>query len=76
MNKQECQVKVEEIAENIKRKLIARAMRLYSSGGIDPEPFSNNYVLPRILIVASSKEIIDDYTFPSDLPDIMNLRKF
>ena len=57
MTKEKMFEKVKELNELLSVRLEAEIERLYDSGGIDPEKYEDNYLLPKILLhVALTKE--------------------
>lgn len=78
MNKEDCKEKVEEMCDNIKKALVEEAMRLYSCGGVDTSEYDNDYCLPRILIAASKKTVLNGFGphYPTYKKEVENLEKF
>lgn len=59
MNKKDFEKKVDELVAMISTELKEKCMKLYSSGGIDPEGFDNDFILPKIVLYAALPDIRD-----------------
>lgn len=57
--------KVEEIIPDITELIREKAKIMLTSGSIELEDYEDNYILPKLFIVAIGKEIIDQYRHPN-----------
>lgn len=72
--------KVGELIGSVKDQLRAECVRLFLSGAIDVESYQDNFVLPKIMISVSLRNIADDFS-PSRFSakyssDMENLKHF
>lgn len=47
------ELKCREVAEQLLPQLVAESLKLYDSGGVDPNDFVNDYMLPRMALRVS-----------------------
>lgn len=79
MNAFDCEEMVRGLARQMEQSIVAEAMRLYYSGGIDTEKYHGKaFALPKILVTAavhakkdSFAPMIGDYR-----EDLENLKRF
>lgn len=76
--RKECEALVSEMAESFSSLLKKEAMRLYDSGGVDPDQYGNTYRLPNILMSAALENLKSSYLSrdPKDRKTVANLRFF
>lgn len=58
--------KVEEIIPDINELIRKKANIMLASGAIDLASWENNYILPKLFIVAMGKEITLNYQLPNE----------
>ncbi len=71
--------KIDDMTPDLIEAIKKQAVRLYHSGGVDPEKYENNYRLPKILMAVILSEQGNQYTPPypgADTRTIKNLRRF
>ena len=57
--KEQCLAKVLEMATGTAARIMEKAEQLFKSGGVDPERYEDNYILPKILLVAALEHEAD-----------------
>ena len=61
MTKDEFEVKLEDMLTKSISSLRKDGMKLFESGGIDPEEFENDYLLPKIILSVILKNLSFQY---------------
>lgn len=59
--KKQCLEKVHEMAEKVPAKILEKADQLIKSGAIELEDYEDNYILPKILLVAALEYEADQW---------------
>lgn len=73
--KEQAVKKCDEMIKNL--GIIKECERLYLSGGIDPEEFADDYVLPKVLLYTALKNCAESMAINKDMrKQINNLRYF
>lgn len=78
MTEEQCREKLAQMAEDLPQHLISEGMRLFHSGGVDPEAFDDNYVLPKALLTLALEHNVGQYEIDTKefRSTVKNLRHF
>lgn len=80
MDKLQIENKLDTLLEQTKQNLKDEAMLLLNSGGVDTAQYSDNYLLPKILLTVALENEVDKVSPPKSMKqewkDIRNLRHF
>jgi len=61
MTKKEFNISLEVLLARDKDYLLKECNRLFECGGIDPEEFENDYILPKIILTVALKNLSWQY---------------
>ena len=61
MTKKEFNISLEVLLARDKDYLLKECNRLFECGGIDPEEFENDYILPKIILAVALKNLSYQY---------------
>ena len=66
MTKDQCMQKIDELLIDIPDYLRKRTEALFSSGGVDPKSYKDNFALPKILMHVALKDCANGFSPMSD----------
>ena len=61
MTKNDFNNRIKEMLVDCQEYLLKDCNRLFESGGIDPEEFENDYILPKIILAVALKNLSYQY---------------
>ena len=78
MTKDDFIIRVKDLLAENKDYLLKECNRLFESGGIDPEEFKDDYLLPKIILTVAFKNLSWQYRplSPIGKEQARNLEKF
>ena len=61
MKEYEFEIKIKEMLVDVQKNTFKESIRLFNCGGVDPEEFESDYLLPKIILNVALKNIVNQY---------------
>lgn len=78
MTEEQFNQKIDELTEGLKERVSKKANQLFNSGGVDPEQYEDDFILPKICFVAALRHEAGQWEHPGGdfKEEIENLKHF